>query len=64
MTSAPFPDGDDSLSRTLVFDFPGERADTQILVTLYSTGDVEVAQRPGQGATWGPPWSLREEEAW
>ena len=64
MTSAPFPDGDEALSRTLVYDFPNDHSDTQILVTLYATGEVEVAMRPSTGTTWGPPWKLREEEAW
>jgi len=68
VTSEPFPAGDEALSRTLVYDYPGdypvERATSQILVTIYATGEVEVAERPRPASSWGVPWTLREEETW
>ncbi len=59
-----FPDGDAFLARTLVFEHPGDHYNTQTLVSIYSDGSVEVAQRPGNGATWGAPWTKVEEEGW
>jgi len=68
MTSTAFPNGDDALSRTLVYDYPTDypahRVGNQILVTIYATGEVEVAERPRPTSTWGIPWTLREEEQW
>lgn len=34
-----------------------------ILVREWSDGQMEIATRPDQGATWGPPMKLREEQS-
>lgn len=59
-----FPTGDAAMSETLVFDNPHERFYDQILVTVWTDGTVEVAQRGREGQTWGPPWDIRERETW
>jgi hypothetical protein len=65
MSEATFPEGDDRLSRTLVFDHPdSDRWTTQILVSIYANGEIDVAERGKDGASWGRPWRLRELEAW
>jgi hypothetical protein len=59
-----FPDRDAWLRRTLVFDHPSDTHSIQVLVSIYADGSIEVAQRTNPGATWGPPWSIREAESW
>jgi hypothetical protein len=58
-----FPEGDNTLVRTIVYDHPFGK-DTQILVSVYTDGAIEVAERPAHGATWGAPWKRVEEESW
>lgn len=62
--AATFPVSDDALARTIVFDHPMEFHTTQVLVSIYADGSVEVAQRAAEGQTWGPPWTEREAEVW
>lgn len=59
-----FPNGDDSLSRTLVYDHPRMDRYEQILITVWASGEIDVAMRAAAGATWGPPWILKEVESW
>ena len=48
--------------RTVVFSEPWHETGSlprQLLVTLWSNGTVEVAERPYAGAVWGASWEER-----
>lgn len=50
-------------ARTVVLRSWDPDDERELLVTIWPTGQLQVAEREREGATWGPPWTVRIDNA-